>query len=254
MTTTEELVRSACPRIGDIGARFYFTEDTQAAGKEFGLDGFRFYFLGRGGVLGDVEASVVTSAFGYFNHGLVEKMWNSARDRTSLTPREAGRAYLRCCHEFGRRYFSDIPGLEAYCAAASAVNDVADPTSLPLYSAIAAEPLPEDPPARAAQLTAVLREFRGSAHLLAIVATDGIDAATAHAIRRPRAWTFFGYSEGTCPEGTDAQRAALASAEELTDRLVAPAFDVLDESGRSALLDGLTAMAGAVPEVSFPGS
>ena len=41
--------------IGPIGAAFYFHPDTVARGKEAGLDGFRFYILGRGGVLGDVE-------------------------------------------------------------------------------------------------------------------------------------------------------------------------------------------------------
>lgn len=102
------------------------------------------------------------------------------------------------------------------------------------------------------QLATVLREFRGSAHLLAIVATDGLDPVTAHGIRRPDVWTLFGHEEGRCPPGTDAQRAALAAADELTDRIVSLAFDVLDQAGRTALLDGLAAMERALPDRAGP--
>ena len=63
-------------RRGDIGSAFYFHPDTVAKAKSLGLDGFRMYFLGRGGVLGDVEPAVVSSAFGYFEPGLLAHMWN----------------------------------------------------------------------------------------------------------------------------------------------------------------------------------
>ena len=62
--TPEELVATACPSIADLGAVFDFVPETVAKGKEHGLDGFRFYFLGRGGVLGDTSAAVVRSVFG----------------------------------------------------------------------------------------------------------------------------------------------------------------------------------------------
>jgi hypothetical protein len=50
--TPEELTAAASPRIGAMGSVFYFVPETAARGKELGLDGFRFYVLGRGGVLG----------------------------------------------------------------------------------------------------------------------------------------------------------------------------------------------------------
>lgn len=253
MTTTAVLVREACPRIAAIGPGFYFTPETVEVGREHGLDGFRFYFLGRGGVLGDVEADVVGSAFGYFNPPVVEQMWNSARERTSLSPRDAGRLYLRCAQEFGRRHLAEVAGLAEFCAAAEQVNDAVDRAGLPLYAGTAAEPLAEDLPARAQQLCTVLREFRGSAHLVAILATPGITPRLAHGIRRPGFWTLFGYDETDLPAGTDAERAALAAADQLTDDLVAPAFDVLDEPGREALLDGLAAIQKALPERVMPG-
>jgi hypothetical protein len=47
----------------------------------------QWYFVGRGGVLGDVEAPVVQSAFGYFAPAVVAKMWNGAREK--IAPRDA---------------------------------------------------------------------------------------------------------------------------------------------------------------------
>ena len=78
--TVDELIAQASPIIGAMGSAFYFVPETVAVGKANGLDGFRFYFLGRGGVLGDVEPAVVASAFGYFAPAVVARMWSSARD------------------------------------------------------------------------------------------------------------------------------------------------------------------------------
>ena len=54
-----QLINEASPIIAGIGGAFYFDEATVYRGKALGLDGFRFYMLGRCGVLGDVEAEVV---------------------------------------------------------------------------------------------------------------------------------------------------------------------------------------------------
>ncbi len=236
-----DLVQTACPKIGSLGAAFYFDPDTVALGKENGLDGFRFYFLGRGGVLGDVEPRVVQSAFGYFEPGLIAKIWNSARE--TMAPRDAGRLYLTAAHAFGRNKFGAIAGLDAYNEAAQAVADAANPAALGLFAALSAEPLADDAPARAMQLTALLRELRGSVHLVALRAS-GVDDSVAHAIKRPDDVPTFGWSE--VPAITAADRAAYNKAEALTDELVLPAYSVLDDAGAAALLAGLEAMEGAL--------
>ena len=241
--TPEETVAYAGPKIRDLGWAFYFVPETLARGAELGLDGLRFYVIGRGGVLGDVEAPVIKSAFGYFEPGLVAKMWNSAKEK--VAPRVAARAYMECCGEFGRSRFSSVAGLDAFCAAADAVNDAADPVGLALYSGIKTLPLADDLPARAMQLVAVLREFRGSAHLVAIRAA-GLDDKTAHCIRRPADMELFGWTKADTSEITDADRAKLAMADEITDRLVSPAYAVLDEAGREALVTGLDRISEAI--------
>jgi hypothetical protein len=241
--TPQELVAAASPKIGAIGPTFYFVPETAAQGEKLGLDVFEFYFLGRGGVLGDVEARVVTSAFGYFKPKLVEAMWNAGR--TKISPRDAGRVYLECCREWGRARFSHIEGLGEYCEAAAAVNAAADPIGLALYAGISAEPLEYDLPGRAMQLTTVLRELRGSAHLLAVLAC-GVPPVVAHYVRRPDFFGIFGWSDRDVPVVTAEDHAALDAADELTDRLVLPAYSVLDDAGAAALLSGLAAMEAAL--------
>ena len=226
---------------GDIGAAFYFHPDTIARGKELGLDGFRFYFLGRGGVLGDVDAAVVKSAFGYFESGLIDKVWTSAKER--MPPREAAAAYIDCCHRLGRSKFTEINGLDEYVSAATAVIDAADGGALPLFVAIRTMPVPADAPAAAIHQAMVLRELRGGAHLAAVAAV-GLSTAVAHAVKRPDDVAMFGYEEP--PVVTEHDRAALDRAEQITDDILLPAFSTLDEAQADALVAGTTAMHAAL--------
>lgn len=235
------LVREISDPINTIGSAFYFHPDTLTRGKELGLDGFRFYFLGRGGVLGDVEPAVVVSAYGYFSTPLVTKIWNSAK--AIAGPRDAARAYLECANEFGRVALAETQGLDAFNDAAEKVTSSVHPSALPLFAGIAAEPLPDDAPARAYRNTVNLRELRGSVHLLAIVAA-GLAPDVAHALRRPDDVASFGYEQA--PSVSEAHRGALATADERTDELMAAMFDTLDNSQRKALSAGVKAIAESV--------
>jgi hypothetical protein len=243
--TTKELVHEVCPTIGKLGAAWYFDPATLEAGKSLGLDGLRFYFLGRGGVLGDVEWPVVHAAFGYFKPSLVDKMWTSAKQL--VAPRQAARAHLASCAEFGRSHTGGIAGLGAYCEAAEAViaEALRDCAGLSLFAGVASEALPADMEGRAMVVTAVLRELRGSAHLISVVAS-GLATPVAHRIARPDAMTMFGWAEGEVPEPTDADRAALEAAERLTDQLTQRYYGVLDAEGAEALRGGLSQLAAAI--------
>jgi hypothetical protein len=238
----DDLVHAACPPIAKLGSAFYFQPETLAKGKEHGIDGFRFYMLGRGGVLGDVESPVIASAFGNYHPAMIERLWTSARQK--MSPRDAGRLYLECCRDFGRSRLSEIPDLDAFCAAADAINTAADPAGLALYAGVSSEPLPDDLPARAMQLITVLREFRGSAHLAAVIAS-GVAPRVAHYLKRPNDYATFGWGDEP-PVVTDEDRANYESAEALTDRMVRSAYSAVDESGANALVAGLTAIAPAL--------
>jgi hypothetical protein len=235
-----EIMR-ATGSIGSIGAAFYFHPDTVARGKEAGLDGFRFYILGRGGVLGNVEPAVVHGAFGYFHPSLIAKMWTTASER--VAPRDAARLYHQCAHELGRAKLADTDGLDGFVDAVSQIIGFVEGASLPLFTAMRAEPVPEDAPAAAIHQAMVLRELRGSVHLLALV-TQGLDSAKAHAIKRPDDVTVFGYE--AAPSITDEDRAAWQRAEELTDQLLTPAYASLSAAQADALVAGTAAIAVAL--------
>ena len=155
-----------------------------------------------------------------------------------VPPREAGRAFVECAAAHGRARLSDLDGMAEFCAAADAVIAAADPVGLALYSGAAAQPMADDPPARAMQLVALLREYRGGVHLVAIRAS-GLDALTAHCVKRPQDLAMFGWSDDDAVEITDADREAWNAAEALTDQLVLPAYSALDEAGRQAFVAGL---------------
>ena len=101
-------------------------------------------------------------------------------------------------------------------------------------------------------MAVVLRELRGGAHLVAVVAT-GLSPLAAHALRRPDVIELFGWSNDDVPELTGAEEEALARADALTDRLLAAPYGVLDETGRVALGRGVEAMVAAMAE-SGPGA
>ncbi|MGH1506183.1 MAG: SCO6745 family protein [Acidimicrobiales bacterium] len=240
MTALDTISASAAP-IGAAGAAFYFAPATLARGKELGLDGFRFYVLGRGGVLGDVAPPVVQSAFGYFTAAVIDKIWTSAAEK--VAPREAGRIYHECCAEHGRATAGDVEGLAEFVDAAETVVAAADPAALALFAGIAAEPLADDLPGRAAQLAAVLRELRGSAHLVALLAA-GLSPAVAHCVKRPEMAGAFGYETPLEGAADHAERAA--AAEELTDQLLVPAYSTLTDAQGAALVAGAVALEAAM--------
>lgn len=237
--TDEELVQEVCPIINNTGWAFYFLPETQAKGAELGLNGMEFYVIGRGGMMGDCEGSAVAAAFGYFNPAIIGKAWDSAKAK--IAPRIAGRAHLECSANLGRAKFAGIPNLAAFVDAADAVNSATNPDGLSLYAAVKSEPLVTDTAGRAMQLVTVLREFRGSAHLLAVRAA-GLDSKTAHFVKRPNDIKMFGWSDDDAPHIDATVRHKMDEAEALTDRLVAPAYGVLDESGRADLLAGAQAI------------
>jgi len=233
-----EIAREATTGFNNLGWRYYFDAETAAVGKGHGLGVLKFYFLGRGGALGDVEWPAVCSAFGYFKPSMVETIWNDSRQ--VIPARAAAHFHLECCAAFGRAHLSDIAGLEAFCVAAQQVVGAAELAGLSLFAGFVAQALPDDPPAQAMRLIAALREMRGSAHLAAVVAA-GVAPRVAHAIKRPNDLAMFGWSAEDIPAITDAQRQTMVDVEAQTDRLIAPAYEVLDDAGASALLDALRA-------------
>ena len=241
--TNEELVRTVCPILNDNGWKYYFTPNAIEVGKSMGLKGMEFYVAGSGGSLGDCDGSVVAAAFGYFNSVIINAAWSLA---TAKQPaRTIGDAHYEVAAHLGREKLAGIAGLDEFTAAMEKVFNAADPDGLALFAAFKSMSLAEDTPARAMQLAASLREFRGSAHLIAI-RTVGLTSKQAHYVKRPNDVKGFGWGEDDAPVIDDAVRALMVEAEKLTDALCIPAYSVLDDAERKALVAGVKAFEAAL--------
>ena len=193
--------------------------------------------------MGNTEPEAVAAAFGYFKPALLKSVLDAANAKSE--PRVTGAAFMNACATLSRAKLSGIANLEAFVAVLEKVNNAADGDGLALYAAINTEKLADDAAGRALQLIAILREYRGSAHLVALRAA-GLDSKTAHYMKRPDMWKQFGYTEEEAPVVTDAITAAREEAERITDRIVEPAYAVLTDAERTTLVDGLHAVKAAL--------
>ena len=233
--TSRDTVDQTKATIGELGARYMLHPETMAIGTEAKYpNGFAWYMAGRGGVLGDVDADVVYAAFGFFGPGLIRKMWETGIGVEA--PREAGRRYAGACAEFGRRRLQGAPGLDRFNELAGRVLASVDASGLPLFAALRREPAPADAAALAYWNIALLREWRGSEHIVAVRAaglTPGQAVLGDHADiekGREQAKTR-GFGESV-PEPADlAERRRRA--EEITSELQAPGYDVLTPEERA---------------------
>ncbi len=168
------------PIIGSVGAKYMLDADTNAAGLAAGYpSGFDFYFAGRGGVLGDVDADVVHAAFMFFDRALTEKLWT--RGIAVEGARAAGKRFMQCCDDWGRKHLLGVSELEKFNALAEKLVTSIDAAGLSLFAGLRAEPLPTDSPARAYRLITLLRELRGCYHISALVihGLSGLQATLA---------------------------------------------------------------------------
>ncbi|WP_280263331.1 SCO6745 family protein [Nocardia wallacei] len=224
-------------QIQQVGAGFMFSRETKKFGAATGTDGFLGpYTRGRGGVLGDVDADVVTAAFGFFHPETVRAAWDSV----TMPAAEAAAGYLAACQDFGRRKLGEFEEAGRLAELLRAVADAADVAGVPLFAGWRALPLADDAPARALQLVHVLRELRGGLHLLAVRAGDLTPRQAVLISGSPRnsgpdQARLFGWPE-PFEEITPGHRQRWEAAEALTDRLIAPAFAVLDDKSGDELV------------------
>jgi hypothetical protein len=164
-----EAVRETDHRFHDVGSAFMLHPDTMARAGEYGYaDPFAFYFVGRGGVLGDVDASVVVAAMGWFEPSMVRKLWDQGVAVAGA--REGAQRYGAACAAWGRDHLASFEGVERLASLAEQLVAGAEVSGLSLFAGWQAEPRVDDAPGRAMQLIHVLREWRGSLHLVATTA------------------------------------------------------------------------------------
>jgi hypothetical protein len=229
MNAAEVAAATSIP-INAIGAKFMLIPETNDIGAELGFaHPFAFYTAGRGGVLGDVDADVIISAFGFFAPGLIRKFWDSSK--SVMSPRQAGSAFAGAAQSWGRKHLRGVDGLERLCELGEKVIDAADSSALALFAGWRSEPLATDAPARAYQILHVLREHRGSAHIVAVLAS-GLTPFQAHfgKLGEPGLKNFGWRDWRSELLDIAGMETRLAQAETLTTELITPAFAVLSAS------------------------
>ncbi|GAA2169652.1 SCO6745 family protein [Actinomadura napierensis] len=216
-----ETVRAADRIVHDVGAAWMLDPATAERGKEAGYaNPFAFYFAGRGGVLGDVDADVVAAAMGWFPPQVVRLFWDEGVAVAGA--REAARRYAATCVQWGRDRIGDAGG-ERLCELAGRVVDAAEGSGLPLFCGWRAEPLADDVPARTAQLIHVLREWRGALHLVATTAAGLAPLEAVLANDTEDRARFLGW-RGDLPD-CSALKGRRLEAEDTTDRLAAAVYE-----------------------------
>jgi hypothetical protein len=238
--TPQECVRGVAGPVGKLGGLFMFEAAGFERGAELGLQPWSWYHLGRGGVLGKPDASVVVAAFGFFPPELQTKAWN--KGVAVMDPADVAREYAAYCADFGRTRFA-VEGADRLAELLTLAMDNASIAGLPLFAGWRhlLYDGPTDGPARLALALMAAREHRGGNHLLAVVAAGvpPLNAVMSGRYGQTNA-EFFGWPK---PWPDPAEYAdAMKAVEEQTDALVRPAYEALSEDERTELVTGLRAL------------
>jgi hypothetical protein len=232
--------RATCKQLHDLGSAWMLSGETFARGADAGwANPFALYFAGRGGVLGDVDAEVVHAAFGWFNPVVVRALWDEGVAVAGAAA--AARAYAEACAAYGRDHLEGFDGAGRFAELAGRVVAGAESSGRPLFAGWKVHPLVDDATGRAMQLVHVMREWRGANHLVGTTAVGLSPIGAVLTADGPGQAKFFGWTE-PFEEVTDEDRAALARAEEITDALCAPAFEVLSGPERAEFVELVPAL------------
>jgi hypothetical protein len=141
------------------------------------------YFAGRAAPLGrDVPAGVVHALFYSFAPGEVArhipKVWSTTTPEAAIAARQEG-----CVNALNRILGDHVetPGFARTVELLTTAAVSAPLDGRPLYAALRALPLPEEPVARLFHAASLLREHRGDGHVSALMA-EGIGGLEAHVL------------------------------------------------------------------------
>jgi hypothetical protein len=211
-------VRATSEPIHDIGTAVYLSPDVFGWAAEWGwTNPFAFYFAGRGGMLGEVNADVVRSATGWFEPNAVRAMYEEG---TAVAGATAAAARMAEAHsKWGRKHYSEVSDLDGIVALTQEVVDGLEGSGIPLFVGWRDAERCESAAGRAAQLMQILREWRGGLHLVSTTAAGLSPLEAILTNEGPGQARFFGWSE-PFPDCA-AIKAKHDEAEEMTDQLCA---------------------------------
>lgn len=241
MSAFELASRMAKP-IGDLPANFMLDAATYERGNELGFDGIDFYVAGRGGVLGEVDAAVVSAAFVFFNPEMIRQRWERAG--RVMPPRRAALEFAGSLYAWSHRHLSEGPDFARLADLAGRVVAAASVAGAPLFAGCKTLPEPEDSVSLALHRINALRELRGALHGAAVLA-EGLDPLVALLVRTPFMAPIFGWDEPY--PGVELAKEAWCRAEAATNVASAHVLSAaLDDKEQSEMAELLEQVHGAV--------
>lgn len=237
----DDFARRLAKPIRDLPSNFMLDSATYEKGNSLGFDGLDFYVCGRGGVLGDVDAGVVSAAFVFFNPAMIRLRWE--RGVKVMPPRLAGEEFAACLHRWTSYHLDADRDYETVAELLGRVVTTASPTGAPLFAAWTTLPEPSDPAQLVMHRLNALRELRGAMHGNAVLAA-GLDPLVALLVKTPFMAGVFGWEE-PYPD-VELAREAWAEAEAATNRSMGRVFKVLEQKERDQLADLLEQIHAAV--------
>jgi hypothetical protein len=227
VTVGPETARKTWRTLEPLHGMIYFTPEALDCYAEVGVTDWRMgYFASRSAAMGKVPATTVVATYYNFNPEVVGRAIPAVWGQT--TPEDLLDARLRAADTALRRALGDLmdsPELVDVAAMARQAAETAcdHPEGRPLFAAHAALPWPDEPHLVLWHAQTLLREFRGDAHLAALLleGLSGIEALVSHAasgempadvLRTTRSW-----SEGDWAAAVDSlqARGLLAPGDEL---------------------------------------
>ena len=247
--SSSEVVSATGLDIAKIGSTWMMSPETAALGEASGLPGRLFWACGRGGVLGDVDADVVSAAFGFVEPTLLRGLL--AGRALNVSPAQAAAYFAEACCAWGSGHLGKVDDakLNRLADLARKVAVASSPGVGALFAGWRAVPEPTTQPGgRAALALHVLREHRGGAHLSAVQAAGLTPLqsimSTPAGRGGPERAERFGWPE---PWGSGAAfERQRHEAERLTDLIVAPAYEALVGGERQEFVELVQAVHGEV--------
>lgn len=181
---TQPLGRQMFELVEPIGLIPYSADEPNEMMFALGFtDYWDTYFAGRAAPLGSsVPAGVVHALFYNFAPGEVErhipKVWKTTTPQAAFAARQEG------CVKALRRILGDLIDTTAFTRAGVLLTKAAVSAPVegrPMYAALRALPVPEEPVARLFHAASLLREHRGDGHISALMA-EGIAGLEAHVL------------------------------------------------------------------------
>ncbi len=238
--TPEDAAPATAAAIEGLGGGFMLDGATYARGAEAGFSGLDFYVLGRGGVLGDVDADVVSAAFFFWNPDQVRAQWDIGR--AVMSPAAGAALFAEVAHDYGDANIADHDGLGRLGDLLTKVVEAASPAGASVFAGWRGLTAPgtDRPKALVQHRVNALRELRGAHHGGAVLAA-GLLPIEAVAFHGPGMAPIFGWDlEGMAEPETFAER--WRAAEAGTDAAMARSLAALD----GGELDDLVSLLNAV--------